>query len=191
MSVTDDGDERREWIRIEDQLLLEYHPISESPQQASWMPSVTDEAIATAVGKPTADLVARSGEMLGQSVLLPWMMKIDYLMEVLLKSVAHTQPNSVAIAQLTPVNISGGGISFTSARPFDEQETLALKIILPPFTPIHTVAKVIRTIPLSRERGYTIATEFVDLAPDSQEHIIRYIIQTQAERLRARKRQAA
>jgi c-di-GMP-binding flagellar brake protein YcgR len=32
-----------------------------------------------------------------------------------------------------------------------------------------------------------IATQFYNLAPDDQEHIIRHIIQVQAERLRARR----
>ena len=36
---------------------------------------------------------------------------------------------------------------------------------------------------------YDIASEFTDLSPDDQEHLIRHIIQAQAERLRARRKQ--
>jgi c-di-GMP-binding flagellar brake protein YcgR len=64
---------------------------------------------------------------------------------------------------------------------------LTLKLILPPFTPVNTTAKVIRTSPLTGAPGYLIATQYIELSPDDQEHIIRHIIQTQAERLRARR----
>jgi len=188
----DVSDERREWIRIDDHLLMEYRLVSDPPDAPPpGTPPVTDEIVSAAIGKPTADLLARSGDILAQSTLLPWIMKIDWLMEVLLKALAHTQPNSITIARLTAVNISGGGINFTSSRAFHEKDDLALKIILPPFTPIHTVAKVICATLSPREQGFTIATEFVDLSADNQEHIIRHIIQVQAERQRARRHQQA
>jgi hypothetical protein len=185
-------DERREWIRVDDHILMECRLASESadaPQPGN--PPVTDEIIAAAVGKPTADLLAKSGEALASSPLLPWIMKVDWLMEVLLKGMAHIQPDSISIARLTEVNISGGGISFVSPRAFQASDLLNLKLILPPFTPIHTTAKVIRTAALTGSTGYLIATQYVELAPDHQEHIIRHIIQTQAERLRARRQSNA
>lgn len=180
-------DERREWIRVDDHLLMEWRLVSESadaPQPN--MPPLTDEMIAAAVGKPTADLLARSGDALAASPLLPWIMKVDWLMEVLLRGMAHMQPDSIALARLTEVNISGGGISFVSPRAFQAGDLLALKMILPPFTPIQTTAKVIRSSPLTGSPGYLIATQYGEMAPDHHEHIIRHIIQTQAERLRAR-----
>lgn len=181
-------DERREWIRVDDHLLMEYRlttDAADTPQTG--MPPLTDEMIAAAVGKPTADLLARSGDTLATSPFLPWIMKVDWLMEVLLRGMAHIQPESVAIARLTEVNISGGGISFISPRSFHPSDLLALKLILPPFTPVNTTAKVIRSSPLTGTPGYLIATQYVELSPDDQEHIIRHIIQTQAERLRARR----
>lgn len=181
-------DERREWIRVDDHLLMEYRLAGESadaPQPDT--PPLTDDMIAAAVGKPTADLLARSGEVLSTSPLLPWIMKVDWLMEVLLRGIAHIQPDSIAVARLTEVNISGGGISFVSPRPFQASDLLTLKLILPPFTPIHATAKVIRTSPLTGAPGHLIATQYVELPPDHHEHIIRHIIQTQAERLRARR----
>jgi len=181
-------DERREWIRVDDHILMECRLAGEAadaPQPGT--PPVTDEMIAAAVGKPTADLLARSGEALATSPLLPWIMKVDWLMEVLLKGMAHIQPDSISIARLTEVNISGGGISFVSPRAFQASDLLTLKLILPPFTPIHITAKVIRAAPLTGSSGHLIATQYVELSPDHQEHIIRHIIQTQAERLRARR----
>lgn len=182
------SDNRREWIRIDDHLLLEYRLLNDPPNAPTpdALP-VTEDTIAAAVGKPTSDLLAHSGEVLADSPLLPWMMKIDYMLEVILKALAHMQPSSITMAQVTEVNISGGGISFISPRQFNPGDHLALKIILPPFTPIQTVAKVIRSIPHTDGQGFSLATEFVDLRASDQEHVIRHIIHTQAKQLRDRR----
>lgn len=181
------SDERREWIRIDDNLLLEYRLVTDPADlPPPGLPPVTQEMIADAVSKPTTDLLARSGDILAGSPILPWIMKVDWLLEVMLKAMATQHPESMAIARLTTVNISGGGISFVSSRQFSAGDRLALKVILPPFTPIQTVAKVIRSTPNAGGQGFTIATQFLNLAADDQEHVIRHIIHAQAERLRAR-----
>lgn len=181
-------DERREWIRIDDRLLLEYRLLDESADASpvGTLP-VTHDTIEAAVAKPTADLLARSGDILAGSPILPWIMKVDWLLEVLLKAVASQHPESMALARVTEVNISGGGIGFTAPNAFSSGTRLALRVILPPFTPIQATARVIRATAAGDGGGFTIATQFLDLAADDQEHIIRYIIQTQAERLRARR----
>ncbi len=191
-SPVDASDDRREWIRIEDTLLLEYRLVGESAEAAfREQPSVTPEMIASAVGKPTADLLARSGDTLSESALLPWVLKVDWLLEVVLKTLASAHPGCMEIARMTNVNISGGGISFVSPRPFDPGDRLELKIILPPFTPIHTVVNVIRTSPDPHGHGMWLATEFVDLGENEQDRLIRHIIQTQAERLRISRHQTS
>jgi hypothetical protein len=183
------SDERREWIRIDDRVLLEYRLLTDPAEGLTpGIPPVSDETISEAIAKPTADLLLRSGEQLAESHLLPWIMKVDWLLETLVKQLAKIQPEGIAMAQVTDVTLSGGGIGFFSPRNFSVDDILKLKIILPPFTPIHTIARVIRSTQVKDGINYDIATEFVDLNPDDQEHLIRHIIQTQAERLRGRRR---
>jgi hypothetical protein len=186
--VSVSSDERREWLRIDDNLLLEYRLLDESPDAHFPISEpVTDDMIAAAVGKPTAELWARSGETLADSSLAPWVMKVDWLLEVLLKTLARAHPGCMGLARVTNVNISGGGISFVSPRQFDAGHQLAITVILPPFTKIQAVAKVIRSSPDNHGQGFALATEFVDLSADDQEHLIRHILHTQAERLRAQR----
>jgi hypothetical protein len=183
------SDERREWIRIDDRVLLEYRLLidpAEGPTPG--IPPVSDEAISEAITKPTTDLLLRSGEQLAESPLLPWIMKVDWLLEILVKQLAKMQPEGIAIAQVADVTLSGGGIGFLSPRQFAVDDQLKLKIILPPFIPIHTTARVIRSVQVKDGINYDIATEFIQLNPDDQEHLIRHIIQAQAERLRGRRR---
>ena len=184
------ADERREWIRIDDRVLMEYRLLTETGMNARDESSATPEMISAAVTKPTADLIARTGESLIGSPVLPWIMKVDYLLEVILNSLATTQPSSISMARPTDVNLGGGGVGFVSPREFAAGDQIAVKLILPPFTLIQAVVKVIRSVRQTDGLGSEIATEFVDLKADDQEHLIRHILQTQAERLRARRCQA-
>ena len=182
------ADERREWIRIDDRVLMEYRLLTETgtvaPVETS---STTPETISAAVTKPTADLLARTGESLIGSPVLPWILKVDYLLEVILNALAISQPASVTMARPTDVNLSGGGVGFVSPREFATGDQLAIKLILPPFILIQARAKVIRSVFQADGEGFAIATEFVDLKADDQEHLIRHILHAQAERLRARR----
>jgi hypothetical protein len=182
-------EERREWLRIDDRILLEHGLVGEPFDSANSDSSpVTEEAIATAVAKPTLDLLSRAGESLAGSPLLPWVSKIDWMLETILKSLAKMHPGSVSIARLTEVNLSAGGLSFVTARQYKSGDLLALRLILPPFTLIHATAKISRIIAEGGPgSGYRVASQFEQLAADDQEHIIRHILQVQAERLRARK----
>jgi len=182
------SDERREWLRIDDRVLLEYRLIADQEESSiSEMPPASDQAIADAIHKPAADFFAQQGDHLAHSPLLPWMMKVDWLLEVIVKTLAQMHPGRVPIAQIADVNLSGGGIGFNSPRSFAAEDKLSIKVVLPPFTPIDATARVIRSIPAKEGRGFTIATEFVSLSTTDQEHLIRHILQTQAERLRARR----
>ncbi len=182
------SDERREWLRIDDRVLLEYRLITDQEESSiAGIPPANEEAIAAAIRKPAADYFAQESEHLAHSPLLPWMMKVDWLLEVIVKTLAQMHPGGVPIAQIADVNLSGGGIGFFSPRSFAVEDKLSIKVVLPPFTPIDATARVIRSMPVKEGIGFTIATEFVSLSPTDQEHLIRHILQTQAERLRARR----
>lgn len=184
------SDERREWVRIDDRVLLEYRLLTDPPEgPILGLPPASYEAITTAIAKPTSDLLLRSGEQLAESPLLPWIKKVDWLLEVMMKTLAKMHPDGIAIAQVTDVTLSGGGIGFFTPRKFAVDDMLRVKMILPPFTAIHATARVIRSVPSKDGMQYDIATEYTDLSPDDQDHLIRHIIQMQAERLRGRRAQ--
>ncbi len=182
------ADERREWIRIDDRVLMEYRLLTDTgtvdPVEAG---RTTPEMISAAVTKPTADLLARTGESLIASPVLPWIMKVDYLLEVILNSLVTIAPSSVVMARLMDVNLSGGGVGFVSTHEFAVGDRLSVKMILPPFTPIHAVTQVIRSTPDSQRQGWVLATEFLEISSNDLDHLIRHILHAQAERLRTRR----
>ena len=183
------NEERREWLRIEDRLLLEYRLVGESATAMNaYLPPATEDTIATAIAKPTIDLLAGAGETFAGSPLLPWVSKIDWMLETILKSLAKSHPGSIDIARLTNVDISAGGLGFNTPRLFQVDDVLVIRLILPPFSMIETTARIIRVAAAMKgETGYHLATQFIELAGDDQELIIHHILKVQAERLRARK----
>lgn len=183
-------DDRREWLRIDDCLFLEYQLVGEMSCPVS-IPGdhAAEELISTFIAKPTEDLLAVAHPRDAESVLVPWLKKIDWVLESILQRLVRMSHEGIALPKRTDVNVSGGGISFTTSRRFQEKDQLDLRIILPPFTPIQARVEITRIIATGgeSERGdwYT-ATRFIQITQDDHESLIRHILHVQAERLRAR-----
>ncbi len=182
------SDERRDLVRIDDKLLFEVALAGEPPETPSCgSDQTTEAAIAALVARPTQDLLANQQDSELGAFLGPWLMKLDWTLALMLKTLAKMSPEPVAMPRLAEVNISGGGLSFKSSRLFQAGDLLDVRLILPPFVPILAKAEVIR-VPQSPQQGacHTVATRFVSIKPEDRERLIRHIFQVQAERLRAR-----
>lgn len=183
-------DDRREWLRIDDCLFLEYQLVGELSCPVS-IPGdrAAEELISTFITKPTEDLLAATHPRDADSLLVPWLKKIDWVLESILHRLIRVSKEGIALPKRTDVNVSGGGISFATARRFQEKDQLDLRVILPPFTPIQARVEITRVIALESESGmggwYT-ATRFMQITQDDHECLIRHILHVQAERLRAR-----
>ncbi len=182
-------DDRREWLRIDDCLFLEYQLVGEVSCPVS-IPGdrAAEEMIATFIRKPTEDLLAAHPHD-AESVLVPWLKKIDCVLESILQRLVRVSKEGISLPKRTDVNISGGGISFTIPRRFQEKDQLDLRVILPPFTPIQARVEITRVIAMEGERetgDWYTATRFMQITQDDHECLIRHILHVQAERLRAR-----
>ncbi|WP_447977027.1 PilZ domain-containing protein [Candidatus Nitrospira bockiana] len=180
-------DERREWLRVDDRLLLDYRVIGEA---GGYGPPAADEAldaaITTFITKPTVDLLSHGHPTEAVSLLVPWLKKIDWVLEVVLQQLAHRNPGGMTLPRLTQVNLSGGGISFPASRPLEQGSELSIRLILPPFTAIESRAEVTRVDPADAEGRWWVGARFVGMQQDDHEHLIRHILHVQAERLRTR-----
>ena len=183
-------DDRREWLRIDDCLFLEYHLVGEMSGSVS-IPGdrAAEELISSFITKPTEDLLAAAHARDAESVLVPWLKKIDWVLESILQRLVRVSKEGIALPKRTDVNVSGGGMSFTTARQFQEKDQLDLRVILPPFTPIQARVEITRVIAMEGEsgaEGWYTATRFMQITEDDHECLIRHILHVQAERLRAR-----
>jgi hypothetical protein len=183
-------DNRREWLRIDDCLFLEYQLVGEISCPVS-IPSgrAAEEMITTFIRKPTEDLLATAHFHDAKSMLVPWLKKIDWVLESILQRLVRVSKEGISLPKRTDVNISGGGISFAIPRRFQEKDQLDLRIILPPFTPIQARVEITRVTAMEGEQetsDWYTATRFMQITQDDHECLIRHILHIQAERLRAR-----
>ena len=181
------ADERRDLLRVDDRLLLEYWKVGEPHPPTPLSPEgLSEETLAAIVRKPTAEFLAQGSGQALHAELVPWLMKIDWVLELLLRTLDRIAPQGIAAPALTEVNVSGGGMRFKTSRRFTVQDHLEMEIILPPFASIRTCADIIRVEPQDARGQYTVAVRFTTIAMEDRERLIRYILQRQAARLRER-----
>lgn len=182
------GDERRALLRMDDRLLLDCQGEGDAgAEEAGGAPAV-EAAVTAFIGGPTPELLARAAEKGAEAWLVPWLMKLDWAMEAMLRALARINPEAVRLPSASDVNLSGNGLRFRSGRPFRPGETVTLKLVLPPFLPVQARGEVVRAVAVRGETSrYDVAVKFSAIAADDRERIIRHILQRQAELLRARR----
>lgn len=187
-------EDRREWLRIDDRLPLEVrrpgdHDATEFGVQEPDVVASLNEFLT----RPTQDLLLNTKPGDPQALLVPWMMKMDWTLGVLLQAVARLAQGGLPVPRMTDVNISATGMSFPTARAYTQGETLEVRLILPPFLPIQTGAEVARVSDLGDHPAgrYLVAVRFLEMRSDDQDQLIRHILQLQAERVRTRQRDQA
>lgn len=187
------GDDRRELLRIDDRLLLEYWRPGES-RGRTLSQQEADEAIKCFIARPTTELLNRAavqapdGPAAAETLLVPWLMKIDWALDLILAALVRMHPEGLAMPLPVQVNISGGGICFEARERLEENEPLEMRLILPPFVPIRSALEVTRVEALSAQDGggYVVAARFTSISTEDRERVIRHILRVQAERIRAR-----
>lgn len=182
-------DERREWLRIDDRLLLSYR-VQGAPKETAALNSASniERSIATFIAKPTADLLVQAEPTAAESSLVPWLMKIDWLLSLILTTLANMKPDAISLPELTEVILSPGGLAFETSQPIEVGDMLSISLVLPPFTPVHATAAVVAVAPLNADASSRrLSVEFTAIEPDDRERLIRHILHVQAERLRARR----
>ena len=115
-------------------------------------------------------------------LLLQMVTRIDWMLTSVLRTLGKEKQFKQILPEFTKVNLSGSGMGFFSDRCFPVGSHLILRLVLRPFIPIQAVGKVLRADAGQQDDqpGFRIAVEFVQIAPDDREAIIRHILRTQA-----------
>ena len=115
-------------------------------------------------------------------LLMQMVTRIDWMLTSVLRTLGKEKRYKQALPEFRKVNLSGSGMGFASEQHFPVDSHLILRLVLRPFIPIQAIGKVLRTEPVETENGpqFQIAVEFVQIAPDDREAIIRHILRTQA-----------
>jgi hypothetical protein len=167
-------EDRREGVRVDDRVLLEYwlaneaSPGSERFRRFSQIPlSISPEA--------------GDGAKL-DSLVIQWMSKIEWTLDAILRTLedqATARPNA---ARLMDVNVSGEGVRFLPDRPLATGDVVDLRMVLPPFVVVEARGEVLQMrSETGPESSQPVIVRFTDIAEENREKIIRYVVQRQAE----------
>lgn len=115
-------------------------------------------------------------------LLMQMVTRIDWMLTSVLRTLGKDKKYKEALPEFRKVNLSGSGLGFFSEQSFPVGSHLILRLVLRPFIPIQAIGKVLRAEPMEKEEGpgFAMAVEFVQIAPDDKEAIIRHVLRTQA-----------
>jgi len=113
---------------------------------------------------------------------------INLKLNLILTMLSGEKETSIFTQRPREVNLSEGGIGFTTDEKVEKGEILELKMLLPvfPIAIIKLWGKVVRTDPLP-EGGYRVGVCYVNVKEEDQEKIVHYIFKKQREFLRDKK----
>ncbi len=109
--------------------------------------------------------------------------KLDFIIKMLMK----TDKNNIFNKKPVEVNLSGSGIKIKTSEEYQEDDYLAIKLVLPLLSGvvIDVIGQVVRSVPLENNI-WELAIHFAAINEDDKDMIIRYVFKRQRELLRAR-----
>jgi len=172
---------RREFMRIDDLLRVDYRKISQQEFDRS---SGKPEAIFRKVfGDP---VIPPEIEEVDLKLLYNLIYQANLKMDRILEALETRDGSPYSSVDTEYVNISGSGMKFVSEQGYAIGDMIALKIFLPMVsnTWLTVLGRVVSSTELPRKEGYSTAVRFEGLSEDDREMIIRYIFKRQRELLR-------
>jgi c-di-GMP-binding flagellar brake protein YcgR len=83
----------------------------------------------------------------------------------------------------TKLNLSGGGLRFDTEREFNQGDCLAVLLVVPGTSSIHTQAEIVYIQPPEDKHAVqSVAVRFTTISDKEREAIVRYVAKLQLER---------
>ena len=187
-----DTDERREFVRVDDSLVVQFHSAGSSVRTyANSGLGCAEPHDVLGTWNQVRRTVTKPLHNETDTVTPQLLLRVDWLLSELLSSLATVGPSQMQAPRPTPVNIAGTGIRFQSVVSAAVDDVLDLMVILPIFMPIRCTAKVIRVRSqiVGDQVVYEIATAFTAIGEEDREQVIQYTFRRQSEILRQRNQQ--
>lgn len=133
-------------------------------------------------------LISDSLPELEDENLYAWLQTINSKLDTVLNYIMFQKEGFLSL-KMKPVNISGGGMCFTSDRLFKKGDILEIKMmLLQSFHPtaLYLYGKVVKSEPAGTDQFIT-AVQFIEIDDDITNMIVRYVFEVQRGQLRKRK----
>lgn len=187
MPTTKSAEERREYFRIKNWIMLNHQKIDDLGDDdglealESGSPRIN---LLQAMSQIEADnqnyLASLSGK---QSQLGGYILNMNKKIELLTQFVVQSLDSDSST--LTEVDISGGGIRYTCDEKLEIDQLLKLELVLvPECYGILAYGRVVDCKPATNGKGFDLAIIFVQLKETHRDAIIKHVFQVQSKQLR-------
>jgi hypothetical protein len=192
-------EERREFFRVDGEVLLRYREVSEeereailkqtSAQQLAFFEEPPLNKGPNVESHPEAQI---HPERLFDEQVLKRLNQIEEKLNVIMnKLIAPVVPKDEFAVEPCLVNISGSGMRFPTRERFEIGTWLEVVVVLPviPDRYMRLLGQVVHTMPTLVDGGqdFNTAIKFESILEDDREQIIRYTFLQQAQRIRYRR----
>lgn len=185
--VTLGWDERREFFRISDRLLVEF-------RQVSYEESILIERNL----RQTFSLQESAGRHLSETPSIPLYIRDFYSYLEILDRKLNTildvlsKKDKIIRSDYLDVDISGAGVRFLSDTKLDEGGYIELRIVLPctPDAGISALGRIVRVRPSTAKdtKSFETAVSFAAISEKDRDLLIGYMFSEERKRLRAEKK---
>lgn len=178
--------ERREYFRIKNWLILNHESIDSMESIPDIDDLATSESPRISLLHELNRLENENQAYLGsltdkQSQLGNYLLNLNKKMELLTRFVVQSLDSEKS--ELTEVDISGGGLRFSSSQPYSIDQLMKIELVLvPECVGIVAYARVVDTKPKGDQQE--IALIFVKLKESDRDAIIKHVFKVQSKQLR-------
>lgn len=189
--------ERREYFRIGDEIFLDYRVLPEDEYRVLREQSLEHRGKTADLPLQLHALTAQGSNILAairktQPDIAQYLALLEKKVELLTRAVAGSQ-EELQVTPNSPVNLSGGGLSFHSATALAVKVPLELRLILfPHHLFIHCLGEVVHCETVSGVPGkpYHLGIDFTHISEMARDAIVRHTLELQSAQLRrARERE--
>lgn len=180
------GTDRRQSFRINDEVYLDYRPLQ--PDEDDFYNDSDIAGVCRGLME-LRDLNQQSSHLLvtirkHHSDVAHYLSLIDRKIETLAQMTA-----AIGMGRdITPshrVNLGTGGMAFTSDKPLDNGQRLAVKLVLfPSHLCLQLTARVVYSNPKEGQEGYCTGVQFNPLPEHDNDALIRHLLEKQSAQLR-------
>lgn len=120
-------------------------------------------------------------------VLNDWLKMLNAKLDAVINMLTF-QREGFSSLPFARVNISGGGLSFTSKQWYNREDVLELKMLVPLMPPValYLYSEVVKSEKL--DNAYSIAVKFLQMDEQIQDLIVRFVFKRQRDFLREKRR---
>lgn len=167
---------RREYSRVNAHLLFGVRAVPPDEREGVWA-KVSNQAPVELGGMPEIQ----------DEALADWLKAMNRKLDLLLNMMTQ-QKEGFSSLPMKQVNISGGGLSFSSREPYNKGDVLEMKMVLPLPVPVSVIVYGDVVAADKRDELFEIGVKFAAMDDEIREEICKFVFHRERQIIREKRR---